>query len=983
MTKTFIRKGVFTFSINILILLIGVFTHPYLANEFIPSVEIPAVVVVIPTPLMPFEDVSKNVVSPIEKAFLHSGEIDNVEARIEKNRAIIIVFYKWKYGPEEALRKARTTVENLDRAEGTMDPVFVLHRPSNNPIFRFVLYDQSIKALSKSGAQIKSLMERISGVSEVKLIGDVPNKSIVEVSPKKLMEYKINSNEIVQSAKRYWNLNILTENNGIANRLHLKVTDQNDTKLLPVFSKHRKEPVPLGMISNIYEANEKSKVTFNNGKEAVIIEVIKSPGSDTLSIVDQAKNILEQDRPEGVLSQVIYNEAEKIRESQYSVFQNFFIGVVLNSIILMMFLGSPIGVLVASVVFPTSLLGTLFMMKQFGISINLFSLNGFSLAVGMITDASTVVLESITRRFQKGQELFSACIQGVLDVRMGVIASTLTTAGVLLPIAFQKNVSSKLFSDLSLTVVSTQMLCLIAVFTLVPWMCFNLLKRDEAMNPIISFLFSLSGKIVNSLVDLAHYIQHKCRTSLSQLLLYPGFSFGLSLITILFLPQTEFLPLVSSRVYSLKYPIKSSELSRSVSSTRDQLAEVVSSNENTNWVVSQSTENGVSLLFETRKVLPLQQVKGIFKHLDLIQKRINIFPLGPAPVGEEMGYDGLVFVETNEKSDQFIHEFCNHPYVSDCLSRPFYQQASRDLKINHLAAFRMGSNGLESTSQVFLPLNPINLSELADFELTRPMELKIPTPSDILDLPVQILGNQYNKLSTVFESELHSRTTLANHLNNYPFAPLFFKIKDATLGQVQSVYLSIMDKVGLNEDQVVGRSGLATMDESFTSMFKALAISAFIVFTILVIQFKSVVQASIIMATIPLTLGGAVLGLIFMNETVNASVMVGFILLVGIVVNNGIFLVEATNQHLANLLPKAEAIKMAVQDRTRPILMTSFSTIFGMLPTLLIGGEGSELYRGMAIVNIFGMITGTILSVVITPIIIEFFIKIPTEGKTA
>ena len=973
MVQTFIKKGVFTLCLNLIILLIGYFTIPKLSNEFIPLVEVPAVAVVIPAPTMSESNIKQNIVFPLEKELLRTGEIKSIESDIEEGKAIFKLFYKWDFLPEECLRKARQTVENLSLPKGVLDPIFVLYKPSNNPIYRVVFYGKDLESLSSHALKVKGQVERVPGISEVLIAGQYLGKNYVNIKSEKLSQYQISSQGILDEAFNTWKLKKFYKGTPLNHTLSLPIKEPNDMKLLPIIN-HKGSQIYLKWIGNITKPPAKAKVIYGKEKPAVILEVIKAAGADTISIIKKTLKIVENSKDPSLRTQEIYNEAIKIKESQNGVFTNFFIGVVLNSLILMIFLGSTIGVIVASVVFPTALLGTFFAMDQLSISINLFSLNGFSLAVGMITDASTVVLESITQRINRKEPLFMACWKGVKDVSLGVLASTLTTAGVLLPIAFQKNVSSKLFSDLSLTVVSTQIFCLIAVFSLVPWLCFKMLGKNSKAPSLILYLFKKSDFLVQSMIKLAQRTHKFCRKKMAYKLMIPGSVVFLSLSSILFLPDMEFLPQVSSRVYSLKYPIKTSRRNAEGLVKRNLIASTLKDWKDVTWSVSLFNKNSVDVLFSLKASRPLDDIKNKFKGKDLDFNKINILPVGPAPSGEAFGYDGLYFIGQNlpkSKLNNLIKTFCHGPTVKSCLGPELTKSYNFHLKPSHLTTYRMGLSTYHGLSQFFIPLQEIDLSSIADFDFKNPAILKIGINGSLLGLPIINSKGERNIIGELYNHKIEEYDPLLKRKNGEGFFPLFFKLKNSTIGLADTSMQTIREELAIPKSKVLGMGTLETMNESFGGLISALTISAFIVFLILVVQFNSIRQALVIMGTIPLTLGGAICGLIIMGETVNASVLVGFILLIGIVVNNGIFLVEATNQKLFSGENNENAIKWAVSSRTRPILMTSFSTILGMLPTLIIGGEGSELYRGMAIVNVFGMITGTFLSIVITPIFIE------------
>lgn len=435
--------------------------------------------------------------------------------------------------------------------------------------------------------------------------------------------------------------------------------------------------------------------------------------------------------------------------------------------------------------------------------------------------------------------------------------------------------------------------------------------------------------------------------------------------------------MVSSRVYSLDYPIDRREYEGTGDAAMKTIAKTLSSWTDSNWAITKKGTNGIEALFELKDSLPLKELENRLKEVDLRRERLHILPVGPAPTGEAMGYDGLIFVseELSAKNrHDFINSLCQSEKISECLGDDFYSMTENNLVSQHILTHALGSNEIETLGQVVIPLHRVDLADLGRLNIDSPLELSVQFSGLLLNLPLHVKEKGTAILSDLYDVSFGKTRSLLNRLNNKSFSSLYFKLKDSTLGEIDLQITEIAKKLGIPADEISPRGGMETMNESFSSMIVALCLSALIVFTILMLQFKSITQSVIIMSTIPLALGGAIIGLLVMHETLNASVMVGLILLVGIIVNNGIFLVEATNQKLEEGKSNSQAIIESVSERTRPILMTSFATIFGMLPTLLVGGEGSELYRGMAVVNIFGMLTGTFFSLCITPMTIEYFL---------
>jgi hydrophobic/amphiphilic exporter-1 (mainly G- bacteria), HAE1 family len=990
MLKTFIRKGVFTICLNLFILLLGVFNIPYLANEFIPSIEVPAVAVIIPLPLMDENKIIREVAKPLERSFSKNQNLKSIEVRIENGTLILILFYNWDLSPANALRKAKETVFNVKLPKQALKPIFILHQPSNNPILRFTYYGDNYQKIGEYTKAITAKLERIPGVSEVRIHGLSERKIILNLDPVEMSRSNLNPSDILLSAKNNWSLRTFVKGNNIPHYISYPIKNNNTLSSLTISNKIGGH-IPIASLGNIKQELANPTLYYGTDSPAITVEVLKSPGADTVSIVNQAlttTDLVNNKEKEWINFRVVYNEALKIRESQLAMIQNFLIGVILNSIILMTFLGSTVGVLVASVVFPTSILGTFFVMKYLGISVNLFSLNGFSLAVGMITDASTVVLESIVRKIQSGEGVFESCWKGAKEVSMGVFASTLTTAGVLLPIAMQQNVSSKLFSDLSLTVVSTQLVCLIAVFSLVPWLCNLMLKPDQAPKGIVKYLFLTSSRFVNMFVNFSASIQTRSLRNKTFRIILPSVVTILSIGSTFFIPDTEFLPMVSSRVYSLSYPISRSKTHSNATELRKKISMVISQRKDTIWNLVKEVPDGIKAQVEFKDPIDQEKFMDYLNSKGINPQNINLMPIGPAPSGEAMGYSSLYLISDrlpNKISLQLRKEICSINGVVKCLGKDHLEMTQAKIRPGHANSIRMGVSSIESASQIFLPTHDIDLAAVGDLDFKEPFFMRVNGETNLLQNVMEVAQGWQIRLGALFKSSYETFSTLKQRVNGKGFTPLFLKIEGTTIGGVDKYVKSIINKLKLQKSDIVGRGELETMNDTFSSMIKALALSAFIVFIILLLQFKSISQALVIMGTIPLTLGGAIFGLVIMGETVNASVMVGFILLIGIIVNNGIFLVEATNMKVGQGMNMHHAVMDSVKERTRPILMTSLSTIFGMLPVLILGGEGSELYRGMAIVNIFGMIVGTVLSLVITPLFIEY-LGIPqnltTKGGT-
>ncbi|MCB0365876.1 MAG: efflux RND transporter permease subunit [Bdellovibrionaceae bacterium] len=981
MVQYFIKKSIVTICLNLSILLIGYFSLDHIANEFIPAIEVPAVGVVFPTTFVPHRRITEELIGPIEKRLLATGDVEKIETTLDRDRTILFIFYKWSIRPEDCLQRARQVVSGVSRPAGILEPIFVLHRPTMSPIFRIAFTGKNVNALTQDLTQFSRTAERIPGVAGVNLVGSAPMKAVVEMDALSGAQNQVAASDVISSAIQQWSFRYLFRNDKGEKeifRLHLK--DVNDLKSLPVQSKSGSQ-VPLRWISQVEETHSPASVFFGDGQDAVILEVMKAPGSDALLIVDNVlKGIKKLSQEKNLNYTILYDEAEKIREAQAGVIQNFVIGVGLNSLILIIFLGSIIGAVVASCVFPTAILGTLYVMKASDISLNIFALNGFSLASGMITDSSIVVLESIMRRFQKGEDLVQSAARGTKDVMIGVLASTLTTAAVIVPISMQTGVSSKLFSDLGIVLVATQFICLIAVFTFVPWLCSRILSDDKSRPAPIAILYGLSSRLVDRMLQLS-------TVTLKKSVKERGFRWGLplvatmgSLLMMAFLPNSEFLPVVSSKIYSISMPVKRIELMEKGSDLQKQLAMSLGTNEAVNWVVTSRSDDTLNSVLRVKN---LKDVPGIIEKisqdLNFPRKKILALPLGPTPPTEPMGYDGYFYINKNLPPQQLrslTDSFCQNPGIMDCTTASHYQESRLQLRPRPLDMFRSHTNLFATMADIASLTQNLNLSSLANLPIAFPVELHLPGKELLTSFPLATggSGEGISRLGAFFDSEINRSSNVLFRRDGQNFIPLYFRLNGITIGQAVAALEGEAKAQGIDSGSLIPMGAIETMNETFGKMINALILAAVLIFLVLVIQFRSALQAAIIMYSIPLSLGGAIAGLIILGETLNVGVIVGFVLLIGIVVNNGILLMDAINQRRTAGMPLLEAVIDGVDSRTRPILMTTFSTVFGMMPTLVLEAEGKELYRGMAIVNVFGMIFGTFLTLVVTPIVIRALI---------
>ncbi len=983
MLEYFLKKSVVTICLNLVILMLGVFSFPKIAREFIPAIDIPAVAVVYPTTVHSLETVRNELLDPVEDLLLKTGVIDRIESFYENGNAVLLLFFTWNLKPEECIQRARQALISFKAIDGIANPLFILHRPTMAPIYRVAFDGDSVTQLTNQLQTLSQKLERLPGVAQIRTIGGAQENTVISYQVEDLAKHKVLQKTFLEQIATKWGFRrLLFDSSGAHN---LSVNLSNSDQLLNLEIPNTKNQlIPVKFFAKKYRDEPEPQVLNKQGNATLILEVIKAPGSDAVALTETVQNEISSFLSENkkIQQTIIYNEAEKIVDSQAGVFSNFLSGIFLNSLVLMIFLGSFTGVVVASSIFPTTILGTLFILKQTGISLNIFSLNGFSLAAGMITDASTVVLESIMRRVQNGEEVESASLKGAKDILIGVITGTLSSAAVMLPICLQSGVSSKLFSDLGYTLILTQVLSLVTVFTFVPWLCYKMLKKDAKQNRAIEVLYQGSSVLVNSFIQLSSKTLKLCSENLTIRWVLPGTIAFLCIGSLFFLPSSELLPVVKANTYSLSIPFSRDELKLNSQKFIQKMTTILKDQKEIEWAITNVDSDSLLLTFKATKEFQQDSfVSLLASNYQTTQAHILIFPLGPTPPTEPMNYHGYFYLNKNiprELRENLTLQFCKTPGIADCETYKHYQADQMSLINNTLSMTRQNTNPIEVALSAAIEINTVQMNSVAGLTMNEQVTLKAIGDQSLLQSAFYSLGKSDGSLMSLDHLYLKnlSKVSLTQfRVNSSEFDPLYFKLEGITLGTAIEKMEQLKRSLGIDQPKVKGMGAILNMEETFGKMIFALGISLALTVIILMIQFKSAVQTAIIMFSIPLAIGGAVMGLLLLKETVNISVMVGFILLGGIIVNNGILLMEALNQRLEQTSDLLEAILDAVKTRTRPIIMTSVSAIAGMMPTLLFESEGQELYRGMAIVNIFGMGFGTILTLIITPVFCWIFLR--------
>lgn len=771
-----------------------------------------------------------------------------------------------------------------------------------------------------------------------------------------------------------------------------------DIKDLVLINMDGIDPVKLTDVANV-ELTDNSDETYAkiNGKPGMMLSIQKQTGYSTGDVSDRVLEKLEslQKEHKGIKAVTLMDQGVYIDLIVNSVLENLIYGAVLAIIILLVFLKSfrPTFVIACSI--PISIMTALVAMYFSGVTLNIISLSGLALGVGMLVDNSIVVIENIYRmRNEEGASAKTAAIEGARQVGGAITASTLTTICVFLPIVFATGITRQLFVDMGLTIAYSLLASLVIALTLVPMISAGLLKKtEEKESRLFIRIKDWYGRL------LARALHKKPLVLIGALVLFVA-SGALAISR-----GTEFMPQMESTEISMTLETEEGTSLEDTAKAADKVMDRVGKLKDVKDIgamVSSSNMMGVSTATNVVEFYAITKdkpslsnnelkkeiekaTKGLGGELTVNMSNMDMSALGSSGINVQIkgkDLDKLQKIAGDIKS--MLIDIKGTQNVTDGT-----EDNKEELRVIVDKA-KATEHGL-TVAQVYQSLNK-RLSEVqsatslstdaqdydiyvvddADESLTR---------KDIRELTVtaekQDGTTEEVRLSDIATFEDASGLRAISRKDQSRYMSVTSEVKDGdNIGLVSSRVNKALQSYDVPEGYEVKMVGEdETINESMTELFKMLGLALVFMYLIMVAQFQSLRSPFIVMFTVPLAFTGGLLGLWIAGKAVSVIAMVGFVMLSGIIVNNGIVFIDYTNQLIAGGLARHEALVEAGRTRLRPIVMTALTTILG-LSTLAIGvGMGADMVQPMAIVTIGGLIYGTILTLVVVPCIFDLFHK--------
>ncbi|NCB41594.1 MAG: efflux RND transporter permease subunit [Clostridia bacterium] len=1005
-SKITIKRPVATIMITLMVVVLGVSAILNIPRDLMPNIELPVAMVITSYSNASPEEVESLITEPVEQALASVENLDEMNSYSMEGMSVVVVSFQMDTDMNFASLNMREKIALISDylPSGVADPIVMKLDMNTMPIMQvYVSADLPLDELNaRVEDKVVSYFDRSPGVASASVYGGVEEEISIEFTQESLEGYGLNLSVISQILSAE-NINLPS---GEVSKGSTKVivrtmgefSSLEEIINLPLIVSDR-SIVRLGDVATVTRKfKDMESITRIDGKTAIGIMISKQSDSNTVQVAKGLMKEIDQlqaDYPELHFS-VGYNQADFINGSISSVAQAAITGSLLAIFVVFLFLRNIRSTLVIAISIPVSLLATFAVMHLRDITLNLITLSSLTLAVGMLVDNSIVVLENIFRIRTQTSSASEAAEKGSAEIFVAILGSTLTTVMVFLPIALTEGMASMMFSDFCFTMIIALLASLVVAITVVPMLCSKLLRGNVTTTYFrygekryVYKYVPRFAELLEKITEAYERLVRKALTMRKKILTWAVLTFLISSILMIFVGW-ELLPeadegkvsvdvempygislagkdalMTEIEQYILEIPelkhVAMSTQGVSVMSIRDQAGFTItlvdkSERSRSSKDIASDIRNGISgvtganiSVYSDSSIMPMFASNDI--SIRVFGKDYNAL--------EEIGNQVLAKIRVLpdvENAELDVTE--GNPEIKVMIQRSTASYYG-------ITAYQL-ANGLSSS------LTGANATDvrLDGDEIEVNLSLKDYYGQSIENMKQIVITGSYGipvSVGQIATFEYDNAPSVINRYNQQNFVTLNIENSGKDLNALASSIESILGSYAFPDGYYYDMSGLATeMLSAFSSLAQALIVSIALVFLLLAAQFESPLMAIIVMMAIPFAMSGAFLAMFVTNVALSMTSFLGLIMLVGIVVNNSILLVEFINQNKEKL-GKTEALVMAGKLRLRPILMTSATTCFGMIPLSLGIGEGGEMLAPMAISIIGGLAASTAITLILIP----------------
>lgn len=999
--QTFIKHHVMTILLYILVVVFGFYSFQNLPLALMPSMEVPAAVVYATYPGAGPEDIEQQVTKKLEGAVADLSGLDTLQSTSSENMAMLVIRFTNDTDMDQAMTDLRDKVAQVKSQlpDDASDPTVMSIDIDSMPVVSVALRGNDLASLqSIAEDEIQPALERLDGVASVDISGGYEQEIAVHTDASRLKGYNLTISSIGQQLGAD---NIAIPGGDLDNgsqtlavRTDGEYSSIDDVKNA-LISLPAGGTVRLSQIADVsMQPKDQDAISKVDGEECIILSVNKQSGSNTVQIAELAKaefdSLLKSN--DSLQWNIVMDQSDYINMTVDNAIQNIWMGVLFAAIVLFLFLRDFGATMAVTIAMPCCILFTFLIMNVLGITLNMMSLGGITLGVGMIVDNSIVVLENIFTYRADGYDRLEACTKGTGEVIGAVIASTLTTVAVFLPIALSGGMAGMMFKEFCITIVALLLSSLIISITLVPLLCYFLLggTKQQSIKPQGSGATPITEKPLS----------RAYRSSLNFLITHRWAGVALTvvicIVSVLSVSQAgmELIPEMDEGEVSVTVSMPNGSTMEDTAAIEDRIAAIAVDTIPELEQIYYSTGSSTSIMSSssgasvTISLVDLDQrdrsSADIAKQLrhdlqDIAGCELTVSTSSTM----SMSTDSDISVElTGDDYDQLAEtagDLANQisalPDAINVESSAGEQTPRVAVKINRENASRFGLNAatigglvrgeLTGSTATTLRMNgeEYDVTVAGDEDVATSLDalrsMQIPTMTGGT-VPLSMVADVYTELSPQSIVRKNQKETVT----------ITGESESGDSNAIKAAVDDIVAKYELPDGVEVGEGDTAASQiaETTGTLMLALAVAIMLVYFILATQFNSFSLPIAIMLILPIGLLGSMILLWPTGNHVSMVALLGVIILAGTVVNSSIVLIDYTLQRRQRGEDKNTAILNACPRRVRPVLMTAMTTILGLVPMVCSSGEGSEMMKPMGVVMMTGMVISTIATLFITPV---------------
>lgn len=1012
-TRISVKYPVFTIMMMLSLMVLGLASWKRMTVEEFPNIDFPFVVVTTQYAGASPEAVESDITKKLEDQINTISGIKQITSRSSEGFSMVIAEFNLDTSSAIAAQDVRDKIAPVTaQFRDEIDtPIVQRYDPSSSPIMSVVFESNSMSLAQLSSYVDKKIvpqLKTVSGVGNVNLLGDAKRQIRIKVIPAQLQSYGIGIDQVINTLK---NENIEVPA-GTLQQKNSELVVQIQSKVIHplafgdlVIANKNGSPIFLKQVATVEDTQaELQSSAFYNGRTAVSVDILKSSDANVIKVVDQTYETLEKlkdQMPAGLNYKVVADSSKGIRASIKDVARTIIEGAALAVLIVLLFLGSFRSTVITGLTLPITLLGTLTFIWAFGFSINMMTLLALSLSIGLLIDDAIVVRENIVRHTELGKDHVTAALEGTKEIGLAVLATTLTIVAVFLPVAFMGGLIGRFFYQFGVTVSTAVLISMFISFTLDPMLSAHwkdpVKKKDN-------WLQRFFDHISNLLDRLAHVYEKLLKLALRFRFITVIIAIA-SLFAALGLSKligTEFVPTPDKGEVRIQFetPVDASlEYTQAKLHQVDQIIRQFPDVVSTYGVVNSEVDSGknhaglgVTLKPKQERSSDLNTLNNEFRDRLQTVAGIRVTSVAAAQDSVSGGQKPIMISikgsdlnELQKISDRFIAEMEKIQGVVDLESSLKEPKPTLGVHINRVLASDLGL----SVSQIANAIRPLiagdNVTTWEDRDgETYDVNLRLNENKRMLPQDVQNLYINSNKTNATGQSILVPLSAVATTEEKLGASQINRRdlerevlIEANTSGRPSGDIGQDIDKMQKAFKLPAGytfdtQGANADMAESAGYALTAITLSIVFIYIVLGSQFNSFIHPAAIMASLPLSLIGVFLALFLFQSTLNLFSIIGIIMLMGLVTKNAILLIDFIKKAMDQGVSRYDAILQAGKTRLRPILMTTSAMVMGMVPLALGLGEGGEQSAPMAHAVIGGVVTSTLLTLVVVPVIFTY-----------